>query len=115
MTTNRIYSSPMLPHHAIERLYAGTGTLYEQQMLQLFRDKVAIYPIGITVKLQTGEMGIVSDLNHSYPHRPIVRVLYNEAGEELKLPYEVDLSKQLTVMIVSVNDDITDIQRASGI
>ncbi|WP_141500368.1 HD-GYP domain-containing protein [Paenibacillus luteus] len=115
MTTNRIYSSPMLPHHAIERLYAGTGTLYEQQMLQLFRDKVAIYPIGISVKLQTGESGIVSDLNYSYPHRPIVRVLYNEAGEELKSPYEVDLSTQLTMMIVSVNEDMTEVQRAAGI
>lgn len=115
MTTNRVYSAPMLPHHAIERLYAGTGTLYEQGMLQLFRDKVAIYPIGITVKLNTGESGIVADLNHSYPHRPIVRILYNEAGEELKLPYEVDLSKQLTMMIVSVNDDVSDVQIAAGI
>ncbi|MEV5030103.1 HD-GYP domain-containing protein [Paenibacillus sp. LPE1-1-1.1] len=115
MTTNRIYSAPMLPHHAIERLYAGTGTLYEQQMLQLFRDKVAIYPIGITVKLQTGESGVVADLNHSYPHRPIIRVLYNEAGEELKLPYEIDLSRQLTMMIVSVNDDTNEVQHAASI
>lgn len=115
MTTNRIYRAPMLPHDAIERLYAGTGTLYEQKMLQLFRDKVAIYPIGISVKLHTGESGVVADLNHSYPHRPIIRVLFNEAGEELKLPYEVDLSKQLTMMIVSVNDDVNEVQFASGI
>ncbi|WP_424769027.1 HD-GYP domain-containing protein [Paenibacillus sp. sgz302251] len=115
MTTNRIYSQPMLPHHAIERLYAGTGTLYDQQMLQLFRDRVAIYPIGITVKLHTGESGVVVDLNHSYPHRPIIRILSNEAGEELKSPYEIDLSKQLTTMIVSVNDDPNEVQRTAGI
>lgn len=115
MTTNRVYSSPILPHHAIERLYAGTGTLYEQRMLQLFRDKVAIYPIGISVRLQTGEQGIVTDINFSYPHRPIIRVLYDEAGEELKAPYEIDLSKQLTMMIVSVNDDTPEVQHAAGI
>lgn len=115
MTTNRIYSAPMLPHDAIERLYAGTGTLYEQRMIQLFRDKVAIYPIGITVKLQTGESGIVVDLNYSYPQRPIVRILYNEAGEEIAAPYEIDLSKQLTMMIVGVNDDYAEVQQASGI
>ncbi|WP_337098984.1 HD-GYP domain-containing protein [Paenibacillus sp. YIM B09110] len=114
MTTNRIYRAPMLPHHAIERLYAGSGTLYEQKMLQLFRDKVAIYPIGITVKLQSGESGVVVDLNSSYPHRPIVRVLNNEAGEQLAVPYEIDLSKQLTVMITHVNDDPTD-KLVSGI
>ncbi|WP_028609911.1 HD-GYP domain-containing protein [Paenibacillus harenae] len=115
MTTNRIYSDPILPHHAIERLYAGSGTLYEQRMLQLFRDKVAIYPIGISVKLQTGEEGVVSDINHSYPHRPVVRVLYNEAGEELRTPYEIDLSKRLTMMIVGVNDDIREAQQVAGV
>ncbi|MFC4776351.1 HD-GYP domain-containing protein [Paenibacillus sp. GCM10023252] len=112
MTTNRVYRSPMLPHHAVELLYAGTGTLYEQHMVQQFRDKVAIYPLGITVMLHTGEKGIVVDLNSSYPHRPIVRVLYNEAGEELRSPYETDLSKQLNTMIVNVNDEQCDVPAA---
>lgn len=115
MTTNRVYSAPMLPHHAMERLYAGTGTLYEQKMIQLFRDRVAIYPIGISVKLQTGETGIVADLNNSYPQRPIIRILYNEAGEEITSPYEIDLSKQLSMMIVGVNDESTDIKKVSVI
>ncbi|MBM7565396.1 HD-GYP domain-containing protein [Paenibacillus sacheonensis] len=105
MTTTRVYRSPMLPHEAVESLYAGTGTLYDQKMLQLFRDKVAIYPLGIAVRLQTGESGVVVDINSSCPHRPVVRVLNNRDGEVLQTPYEVDLSKQLTVMIVSVNDN----------
>ncbi|MUT64445.1 HD-GYP domain-containing protein [Paenibacillus sp. NEAU-GSW1] len=115
MTTNRVYRSPMLPHQAIELLYAGTGTLYEQHMVQLFRDKVAIYPIGITVRLHTREVGVVVDYNISYPHRPVVRILYNEAGEELAVPYEVDLSKQLSTMIVGVDGDGGEVQLASGI
>lgn len=116
MTTSRIYRAPLLPHDAMERLYAGSGTLYEQRKLQHFRDRVAIYPIGISVKLHSGESGVVVDLNNSYPHRPVVRVLYNEAGEELKAPYEIDLSKQLTVMIVGVNDGgKDDVQLVSGI
>ncbi|MCU6710409.1 HD-GYP domain-containing protein [Paenibacillus sp. J5C_2022] len=115
MTTSRIYRAPMLPHEAMERLYAGSGILYEQHMLQLFRDKVAIYPIGITVRLDTGESGVVVDFNHSYPHRPIVRILTNEAGEEISVPYEIDLSKQLTIMIVGVNDEGGSVQLVSGI
>ncbi|QAY65087.1 HD-GYP domain-containing protein [Paenibacillus protaetiae] len=115
MTTNRVYRKPLLPHHAIEVLYAGTGTLYEQYMVQTFRDKVAIYPLGITVKLHTGESGVVVDFNNAYPHRPIVRVLYNEAGEELKVPYEIDLSKHLATMIVSVDDEDSHTPLVSGI
>ncbi|MBW7454023.1 HD-GYP domain-containing protein [Paenibacillus sepulcri] len=105
MTSTRIYKSPMLPHQAVEALYTGTGTLYEQSMLQTFRDKVAIYPIGVTVKLQTGETGVVVDINASCPHRPVVRVLEDEHGTELKAPYEVDLSTKLTMMITGVNED----------
>lgn len=115
MTTNRVYRSPMLPHQAIELLYAGTGTLYEQHMVQLFRDKVAIYPIGILVQLHTGESGIVVDFNQHYPHRPIVRLLYNEAGEDLAVPYEIDLSKQLSTMIVGVNGEKSGVPLVSGI
>ncbi|BBH21508.1 phosphodiesterase [Paenibacillus baekrokdamisoli] len=105
MTTTRIYRSPMLPHQAVESLYAGSGTLYEQRMLQLFRDKVAIYPLGITVKLHTGESGVVMDINSSCAHRPVIRVLYGETGEELKVPYEIDLSTNLTTMIIAVNEE----------
>ncbi|NBD26102.1 HD-GYP domain-containing protein [Paenibacillus glycinis] len=114
MTTTRVYRNPMLPHEAVESLYAGTGTLYEQRMLQLFRDKVAIYPLGVTVRLQTGEVGVVVDINSSIPHRPVVRVLNDEAGQELKAPYEVDLSKQLTTMIVSVNENQALAEAASS-
>ncbi|MBW7477789.1 HD-GYP domain-containing protein [Paenibacillus oenotherae] len=112
MTSARVYRSPMLPHQAVESLYAGSGTLYEQHMLQLFRDKVAIYPLGITVRLHTGESGIVVDINASCPHRPIVRILNNAAGEELKSPYEIDLSTNLAIMIVSVNDNHPVVQPA---
>ena len=104
MTTNRIYRDPMLPHQAVEALYAGTGTLYEQSMVQLFRDKVAIYPVGMTVRLHTGEVGVVVDVNASYPHRPVVRMLYDEEGIRLHAPYELDLSMNLTSIIVGVND-----------
>jgi HD-GYP domain-containing protein (c-di-GMP phosphodiesterase class II) len=105
MTTTRVYRDPMLPHQAAETLYTGAGTLYDQRLLQLFRDKMAIYPIGVTVKLQTGEIGVVVDINASCPHRPVIRILYNSGGEELSVPYEIDLSKQLSVMISSINDD----------
>jgi len=114
MTTSRVYRSAMLPHQAVESLYAGSGTLYDQGLLQLFRDRVAIYPIGLTVRLSTGERGVVVDLNATYSHRPIVRVLYDEAGNELAVPYETDLSKVLTTMIVGVNEENENQPAAAG-
>ncbi|MBB3108299.1 HD-GYP domain-containing protein (c-di-GMP phosphodiesterase class II) [Paenibacillus phyllosphaerae] len=105
MTTMRVYRTPMLPHEAMEALYAGSGTMYEQRMLQCFRDKVAIYPIGVTVKLGSGEIGVVSRLNDLIPHRPVVRVLYDQEGQEVAVPYEVDLSTAYSSLIISVGDE----------
>ncbi|MDF9841829.1 MULTISPECIES: HD-GYP domain-containing protein [unclassified Paenibacillus] len=104
MTSNRIYKKAMLPHQAVEALYVGSGTLYEQKQLELFRDRVAIYPLGLTVKLSTGESGIVVKIDPSIPHRPVVRVITGQEGEPVT-PYEIDLGTALSVVISDVSDD----------
>lgn len=102
MTTNRVYRKAMLPHEAMEVIYGGAGSLYEQKMVEVFRDKIALYPIGITVRLNTGEVGVVVDLNKTNVKRPIVRILRDAQGQELQTPYEIDLSKHLTTLISSI-------------
>ncbi|MFB5267327.1 HD-GYP domain-containing protein [Paenibacillus enshidis] len=99
MTANRSYRAPMLPHQAVEALYTGAGTLYEQYMLEKFRDCVAIYPLGLPVVLSTGEEGIVVRIDPRIPHRPVIRVLKDQDGQELAAPYEIDLSAVLSVII----------------
>jgi len=104
MTSTRVYRRPLLPHEAMEQLFTGSATLYDQSQIALFRDKIAIYPLGIAVKLNTGEQGIVSKLNIAVPHRPVVRVLQDEGGQDLKEPYEIDLSTKLSVLISEVGE-----------
>ncbi|GAB6926668.1 HD-GYP domain-containing protein [Paenibacillus sp. JCM 10914] len=102
MTTQRVYKPALLPHEAVEVMYTGSGTLYEQRYLALFRDRVAIYPPGISVKLHTGESGVVSRIHAHVPHRPVIRVLMDAEGTELTTPYELDLSESLTIMIAAI-------------
>jgi HD-GYP domain-containing protein (c-di-GMP phosphodiesterase class II) len=109
MTTHRVYKDAMLPHHAVEALYSGSDILYDTSMLQLFRDKVAIYPIGLTVKLNTGQSAIVSDINATCVHRPIIRVITDEEGMELKAPFDMDLTSHLNVLITKIELDVQGI------
>lgn len=104
MTTQRPYRPTLLPHQAMEMLFAGAGTLYNLSMVEMFRDKVAAYPLGSTVRINTGETGVVVDINASSPMRPVIRLLENERGEPLAQPHEVDLTKQLSIMIVEYNE-----------
>jgi len=102
MTSHRVYKKAMLPHQAMEILYGGSGTMFDQRKLQVFRDKVAIYPPGMSVKLSSGETGVVSRIDPSIPQRPVVRVLTNEFGEALKAPYDMDLTQLLSIVITQV-------------
>jgi HD-GYP domain-containing protein (c-di-GMP phosphodiesterase class II) len=99
MTNPRSYRSPLLPHDALEVLFAGAGNQFDLSLVETFRNRVAIYPPGVPVRLSTGERGIVIGVNRSVIQRPVIRVLQNEWGEDLREPYEVDLSKRLSVMI----------------
>ncbi|TLS51071.1 HD-GYP domain-containing protein [Paenibacillus antri] len=107
MTTHRVYRQAMLPHEAMERLYAGAGTLYDQHKIELFRDKVAIYPLGMIVALDTSEIGVVVDVNALSPQRPVVRIMYDADGRSVT-PYEIDLSKSLTTYIKEANVAVAD-------
>lgn len=104
MTSYRVYrEAALLPHQAMEQLFAGTGTLYDTTKVELFRDRVALYPLGLQVKLSSGEAGAVVDLNSGASHRPVVRILYDPDGRELTQPYEIDLSKRLNLVITAVH------------
>ncbi len=105
MTSHRVYRKALLPHQAVEILYAGAGVQFDMELLTLFRDKVAIYPIGLPIVISTGERGVVVDLNPKVPHRPVVRILEDADGQTLRAPYELDLSHHLNIVILSIDTD----------
>lgn len=111
MTTHRAYRPAMLPNEALEVLYTGCGEWYEKSKLELFRDHVAIYPLGMTVKLNTGETGVVVKIHKSIPYRPVIRVLTDPLGADLKIPYDVDLVNELSITIVGVNGNDSKIEK----
>ncbi|MBC8080968.1 MAG: hypothetical protein H7X86_11525 [Gorillibacterium sp.] len=52
-------------------------------------------------------------MNSNIPHRPIVRVIEADGGP-IHTPYEIDLSKKLSVMIVDVNGSRRKIHSCGG-
>jgi putative nucleotidyltransferase with HDIG domain len=101
LTSNRSYRKPILPHEAMEILFVGSDKQFAKEAVEGLRDTIALYPLGLSVTLNTGESGVVVDYNKGMPSRPIIRVLADENGQRLETPYEIDLSKRLHLMIVS--------------
>ncbi|MCZ8514131.1 HD domain-containing protein [Paenibacillus filicis] len=104
MTNPRPYRPAISPDHALELLFTSAGTHYPKAQVEYFRNRVAIYPLGVSVRLSTGETGIVCKINLAR-HRPVVRVLTNPKGEDLCTPYEIDLSRHLHIMIHRVGEE----------
>lgn len=104
LTSNRVYRDAMLPHEALEVLYAGSGTLFDGNVIQAFRKSVAIYPNGMVVVLSDGRRGIVERQNKGLTHRPVLRIIA-EAGEELTAPYTLDLGVSLDVTITDFDPE----------
>lgn len=97
-TSNRVYRKAMLPHEALEILYAGAGTLFDKQIVEMFSRTVAIYPTGLTVYLNDGRKAVVAKQNKFFSMRPIIRV-FEHAGVRVE-PYEVDLLTDRHVAII---------------
>jgi HD-GYP domain-containing protein (c-di-GMP phosphodiesterase class II) len=102
MTNPRPHRKALLPTEAMEILYTQAGSLYDYDKVDRLRKKLAIFPVGMQVKLSTGQPGIVSRINPSFIHRPVVRVMTDESGMPLDHPVEIDLSRHLNVVISEV-------------
>jgi HD-GYP domain-containing protein (c-di-GMP phosphodiesterase class II) len=95
--TDLLIEHPMkeryMPHEAIEFIMASSGDQFSPELVEAFIRKIPAYPNGLTVKLNSGEIGIVSDPNLGYIARPIIRICYEPEKGNLKKPIDINLAK----------------------
>lgn len=97
-----IASQRYLPHEAIEYLYGTGDYYYDARVVKVFTSSVSIYPLGSVVKLNTGEIGIVVNVDKNIAPRPIVKLCYDRNNEKIKYPRQIDLSIETTLFISSI-------------
>jgi HD-GYP domain-containing protein (c-di-GMP phosphodiesterase class II) len=81
------------PPEAAEYISAYSGELFDPELVGIFIRNVPFYPKGISVKLNTGEIGVVTDSNIGYIGRTKVRICYGRDNVEVLNPYDLDMSK----------------------
>ena len=91
-----------MPHEAVEYLMGGAGTLFSLKVVEAFVRHVAIYPVGVMVRLNTGEKGVIAKINKPLLARPVIKIIYDKDGNLLEKPKVIDLSKEFTLSIVEV-------------
>lgn len=76
--------TPMQPHEALHRLYqcAQDGGL-DLDLTSCFIKRVGVFPIYSTVELNTGERGVIAELNPAQLHLPVIFVTHVKGESRL--------------------------------
>lgn len=90
LVTERVSRRGFTPSEALQMLQ-GISQYYDQDVVKALASRVALYPVGSLVELNTREQGLVIATRRGSTDRPTVRVIYDWAGQEIKHPYDVDL------------------------
>jgi len=106
ITSDRVYKRRVNINEAVEYLIGMGDHQFDYNIVRNFIEHVTIYPPGTCVLLNDGEKAIVVDVNKRYPNRPIIRILADREGQMSKEPVEIDLTKNNTLLISEIIEDI---------
>jgi HD-GYP domain-containing protein (c-di-GMP phosphodiesterase class II) len=101
LTSLRAYRHRFTPSDAIEFLLATGNQQFDIKLIQLFCSYITIYPVTSTVRLNTGQIAVVSATNRNFIHRPVVRIIQEANGQPSVNRQEIDLFHSTNITIVS--------------
>jgi hypothetical protein len=91
MRSQRAYQQAFPTDRILAVLKRNDGTQFDQHLVRRFVQLLGVYPPGNLVKLSSGEVAVVLKIHAPDPYRPRVRVLFDQSGGRLDLPYERNL------------------------
>lgn len=97
MVSTRPYREALSRHDALQLLYRGRGTLFQEEIIEQFMQCMGIYPVGSLVELNSGEVAIVMAQNRVRRLRPTLMLL-TDADKRLRdsfLPVDLMLADRM--------------------
>jgi HD-GYP domain-containing protein (c-di-GMP phosphodiesterase class II) len=98
LTHSRPYRPPQTPSRTVTMILELKRG-FDPKMVKALIERVGIFPEGTRVRLNTRETAVVIKASPSSPLRPVVMVVADAQGNELKLPKEINLCKNYLVHI----------------
>ena len=94
LTHTRPHRAGMNTHKAIRLLIGSMKSDFDPDVMKIFINKMSVYPIGSIVTLDTDEVARVVSVQPGSPLRPVIMILRNANGVNVKEKIVIDLSKQ---------------------
>lgn len=102
ITSDRPYRKALLPHDAFEIMQMSAGFHFDPAILPAFLSRIAVYPIGTIVKLNTGDIGVVIFVEPGLPTRPVLRLIMDARRRLYPKGTDLDMRNHLTAFVDQV-------------
>lgn len=99
LINDRVYKKKMPVYRALELISSYVPYQLDNAVFNKLKTKIAPFPDGTSVLLNTGEKGLVVKNNFEAPTRPVVRIIFDKDGNKLEEFYELDMMKKYTYFI----------------
>lgn len=86
-------------HEAIENLKSFKNVLFDGKIVDAFLSFTAVYPAGTQVLTNEGELAVVLSQNKNFQDRPVIRILKDKNGNNVKGEVIKDLEKVHNIFI----------------
>ena len=95
LTSKRSFTEQTSPSNALNMLYKLRGTLFQDALVEQFIQCIGIYPVGSTVELNNGEIGIVIAQNLVRRLQPRVMLILDSSRKPIASQVILDLVKEV--------------------
>ncbi len=96
LTRERFYTETLTPVAALKYLYTSGKAIFDAPLVEKFIQALGIYPSGCVVVLNSGEIGVVVNVNPQDRLRPTLRIVTNAQKQLLTQESVLELADRTT-------------------
>ncbi|WP_031438614.1 HD-GYP domain-containing protein [Methylobacter tundripaludum] len=96
LTRERFYTETLSPVAALKYLYTSGKAIFDAPLVEKFIQALGIYPSGCVVVLNSGEIGVVVNVNPQDRLRPTLRIVTNAQKQLLAQESVLELADRTT-------------------
>ena len=100
LASKRPYREAIPPCECVEYIMGSSDTQFDPKVVDIFSQRIAPYPVGTSVRLSNGWVGLVVENYLSYSLRPRVRI-YQQDGQSVT-PFEISLKNDFHYLSVTI-------------
>jgi len=94
VTSKRAYQNDISPYQALNCIYSDRNGAFDEELVQQFLKHMGIYPIGCTIELSTGEVGVVTSINEKRHLTPTLLLVLDNQKQPLKQHKYLNLASE---------------------